>query len=156
MNNLQMRVLRIIIWSTYLWSFNTCVANASEQIPTYDYATHGVICFKDCSWKLLLDQSNLGGMEMEIMEIILPAGTHTVPHPHGSIEVIYVISGQVGHEVNGELYQLDPGMLGIVRPGDKVRHIVTGQDAKILVIWAPGGEAKRLFDYKKGHLIKNE
>lgn len=92
---------------------------------------------------------------MEVVEMILPAGTNTDSHPHGSIEIIYVISGQVGHEVNGELYQLEPGMLGIVRPGDKVRHIVTGQDAKILVMWAPGGEARRLLDYKKGRLIKN-
>lgn len=155
MNNLQIRMLKIVVWSACLWNINTCLANTTEQAPAYDHATRGVICFKQCSWKLLLDQSNLGGTEVEIMEMVLPAGTHTDSHPHGSIEVIYVISGQVGHEVNGKLYQLDPGMLGIVRPGDKVRHIVTGREAKILVIWAPGNEAKRLFDYKKGRLIEN-
>jgi quercetin dioxygenase-like cupin family protein len=58
-----------------------------------------------------------------------------------------VLSGTLGHEVNGELYMLKPGMVGILRPGDKMRHIVPkGEDAKVLVIWAQAGEAKRNLD----------
>ncbi len=69
-------------------------------------------------------------------------------HTHKSLEIIYVLSGALGHEVNGHYYLLRPGMVGIVRPGDRVRHLVPGDhDAKLLLIWAPGGEAKRLIDY---------
>ncbi len=45
-------------------------------------------------------------------------------HMHGPVEVIYVLSGTYEHEVNGRRYSLTPGMVGIVRPGDKVRHLV--------------------------------
>lgn len=57
------------------------------------------------------------------------------------MEIIYVLSGTYEHEVNGKLYRLTPGMTGIVRPGDHVRHMVpkTGP-AKVLIIWAPASE----------------
>ncbi len=117
--------------------------------PAYDYATQGVACFKKCSWTLLLDKSNFGGDEIEIIEMVLAAGTSTQSHPHGAIEIIYVVSGEVGHEVNGEYHLLKPGMLGVVRKGDSVRHVVSEEDAKVLVIWLPGGEARRLLDFDK-------
>ena len=121
----------------------------------YAYATNGVVDnvtdrLGD-KWKLLLDQSNLGGSELEAAELTLPAGTQVGSHHHGSLEVIYVLSGVYGHEVNGKLYLLKPGMVGIVRPGDSVRHLVPkGAPAKLLIIWAPGGEAKRIFQPGKG------
>lgn len=124
------------------------------ETSDYDHATNGVICFKECSWKVLLDKSNFGSNEIEVVEMVLAAGTNTASHPHGSAEIIYVISGEVGHEVNGQLYQLTPGMLGVVRSGDQVRHIVSESDAKVLVIWAPGGEANRLLDYDNGEKIQ--
>ncbi|MFL0798241.1 MAG: cupin domain-containing protein [Cellvibrionaceae bacterium] len=127
---------------------------AVSKTPSYEYATKGVVCFKNCLWKVLLDQSNLGGAEVEVVEMVLTAGTETKSHPHGAIEIIYVISGEVGHEVNGKFVMLTPGMLGVVRPGDKVRHTVKGENAKILVVWAPGGEAKRLLDYSSGKPIQ--
>ncbi len=117
---------------------------------TYAYATNGVVDNHSDSrgntWKLLLDKSNLGGNELEAAELTMPAGTNVGSHTHGSVEVIYVLSGVYGHEVNGKLYLLKPGMVGIVRPGDHVRHLVpkTGP-TKVLIIWAPPGEAARVF-----------
>jgi quercetin dioxygenase-like cupin family protein len=119
----------------------------------YAYATRGVIEYPGV--KLLLDESNLGGRELEMAEMTLPAGTVFPAHQHGSVEILYVLSGQLGHEVNGELHMLTPGMVGIVRPGDSVRHIVPKEAAaRFLVIWAPAGEAKRMFDFGKGSPIK--
>ena len=92
---------------------------------------------------------------MEIAEITFTAGSTSESHKHGSVEIFYVISGTFGHEVNGELNMLTPGMVGVVRVGDAVRHIVPKQeDAKVLVIWTPAGEAKRILDYKKGTPIQ--
>jgi len=66
-------------------------------------------------------------------------------HQHGSVEIFYVLSGTFGHEVNGELHWLTPGQVGVVRPGDTVRHIAPKDgEVKVLVIWAPAGEAKRI------------
>ena len=124
--------------------------------PAYAYATNGVLDeLKSrpggAKWKLLLDASNLGGKELEAAEVTLPAGTATPSHTHGAVEVIYVLSGLYEHEVNGKRYRLTPGMIGIVRPGDKVRHLApTAAGAKLLVLWAPAGEAARAFAHSKG------
>jgi len=61
------------------------------------------------------------------------------------VEILYVLSGVLDHEVNGQSHRLTAGMIGIVRPEDTVRHIVPKDaDAKLLVIWTPGGEARRI------------
>jgi quercetin dioxygenase-like cupin family protein len=85
----------------------------------------------------------------------MAAGTNVPSHTHGSVEVIYVLSGVYGHEVNGKLYLLTPGMVGIVRPGDHVRHLVPKSGpAKVLIIWAPPGEAAKAF--RLGNGVKPE
>ena len=123
----------------------------------YSYATSGVLDERGPGeiWKILLDESNLGGKELELAELTLKAGTTVPAHTHQSLEVIYVLSGTFGHEVNGHYYLLKPGMVGVVRPGDHVRHLVPKEhDAKLLLIWAPAGEAKGIIDYATGMPIK--
>ena len=44
-------------------------------------------------------------------------------------------------------------MVGIVRPGDSVRHLVPKDGpAKLLIIWVPSGEAKTFFQPGKGDI----
>ena len=122
----------------------------AQATPTYSYASNGVldnvVDRGGDRWKLLLNESNLGGKELEAAEVTIPAGTVVGSHHHGSVEVIYVLSGVYGHEVNGKLYLLKPGMVGIVRPGDSVRHLVPKQGpTKLLILWSPSGEAAKLF-----------
>lgn len=126
---------------------------AASKAPGYAYATNGVLERTTAAsfWRVLLDKSNLGGSELEVAELTLKAGTVVDSHTHGSLEVFYVVSGEFGHEVNGHYYLLKPGMVGVVRPGDKVRHSVPkGRDAKVVVIWVPGGEVGGIVDYAKG------
>ena len=119
-------------------------AAKSEGTKKYAYATQGVVEIPG-HLRLLLDESNLGGNELEMAEMTFPAGEVSGGHQHGSVEIFYVLSGSLGHEVNGELHWLRPGMVGVVRPSDTVRHIAPkDSDVKVLVIWAPGGEAKRI------------
>jgi quercetin dioxygenase-like cupin family protein len=132
---------------------------ASDSQPTYAYATNGLldedVNAAGAKWKLLLDKSNLGGDELEAAELTMAPGTNTRSHTHGAVEVIYVLSGVYGHEVNGKLYLLTPGMVGIVRPGDHVRHLVPKSGpAKVLIIWAPPGEAAKAF--RLGNGVKPE
>jgi len=143
--------------STVLAADDHAGPNASGMKHKYSYATAGVITEGGPgeSWKILLDKSNLGGNELELAELTLAAGTDVASHTHQSLEIIYVLSGTFGHEVNGHYYVLKPGMVGVVRPGDHVRHLVPKEgDAKLLLIWAPGGEAKRIIDYSKGTPIE--
>ena len=52
---------------------------------------------------------------------------------------------RLDHIVNDMSHVLEPGMVGIVRPGDTVVHrVVSDVPVKALVIWAPGGEADRI------------
>jgi quercetin dioxygenase-like cupin family protein len=127
----------------------------SSSPPPYAYATNGVLDAdggqSGVHWKVVVDKSNLGGDEIEIAEATLPAGTTVGSHPHRSIEIIYVLSGVYDHEVNGKRYRLKPGMVGIVRPGDKVRHLVPKDgEAKLLILWAPAGEVARILSKATG------
>jgi len=115
---------------------------AADSNHQYSYATAGVldqVHAGGIDWKILLDESNLGGAELEMVEATFPPGMLSPSHTHKSVEIIYVLSGTYEHEVNGSLYRLTPGMTAIVRPGDHVRHIVpkSGPAAKVLIIWAP-------------------
>jgi quercetin dioxygenase-like cupin family protein len=128
---------------------------STAESPSYAYATSGVLDgFTDrtgIKWKIVVDKSNLGGNEIEIAEATFPAGTTVGSHPHRSIEIIYVLSGLYDHEVNGKRYRLKAGMVGIVRPGDRVRHLVPKDgDAKLLILWAPAGEVARILPKAKG------
>ena len=119
-------------------------AGRPESSKKYAYATQGLVEIPH-HLRLLLDESNLGGQELEMAEMTFAAGEIDGNHLHGSVEIFYVLSGALGHEVNGELHWLNPGMVGVVRPGDTVRHIAPkDSDVKVLVIWAPAGEAKRI------------
>lgn len=95
---------------------------------------------------VLIDQATLGGTELEMVRMVFPAGGPRTggQHRHGRLEIFYVLSGVLEHEVNGESHRLEPGMVGIVRPEDTVAHRVLSDDpVTTLVIWAPGGELAR-------------
>jgi quercetin dioxygenase-like cupin family protein len=149
-----MRTMLRTCWPLALMLLVAPLASGDEP-ASYTYATNGI---KDhiaggagSEWKLLLNESNLGGKELEMVEVTLAPGTTVGSHTHGSLEVIYVLSGTYDHEVNGKLYELTPGMVGIVRPGDHVRHLVPKSGpAKLLILWAPGGEAARVLRQAKG------
>ena len=95
--------------------------------------------------RMLLDKSRLGSSEVSIAELILPVGTKTAAHTHGALEILYVVSGELQHVVNGKTYVLKPGMLGFVKPPDIVEHIVgPGGPTKLLAIWVPGDEGARI------------
>lgn len=134
------------------------VASAPDASGHYTYATNGITdhigAGSGAEWKLLLNESNLGGKELQMVEVTLAPGTLVRSHTHGALEVVYVLSGTYEHEVNGKLYSLTPGMVGIVRPGDHVRHLVPKSGpAKLLIIWVPAGEAERVLRNAKGTAV---
>ena len=96
--------------------------------------------------KLLLEASNLGDSGIEVGEIVFPTGTNPAGgHRHGSTEIFYVVEGVLGHVVNGVDYRLEPGMVGVVKPGDEITHrVLSDIPVRALVLWLPGGEADRI------------
>ena len=91
-----------------------------------------------------MDQAAFGGKELEIGEIVFVPNSDSGEHVHGVTETFYVLEGELEHFVNGSSVKLTAGMIGTVRPPDKVRHKTGPQGAKALVIWAPAGEAARI------------
>lgn len=121
---------------------------AVAQEAAYDPATSGLRMFQGgggFSLKMLVDESNLGGSALEIGEIVFPAGSRGGEHRHASTEIFYILDGVLEHTVNGEAHELVPGMVGIVRAGDRVVHHVTSDvPVRALVVWTPAGEAGRI------------
>jgi quercetin dioxygenase-like cupin family protein len=93
--------------------------------------------------RLLLDDSNVGP-EVSVGELTFPPNADSGEHTHGAIEMFYVLSGELEHVVNGKSYVLRPGMTGYVRPPDKIRHKTGAAGAKVIVVWVPGDEAKKI------------
>jgi quercetin dioxygenase-like cupin family protein len=93
--------------------------------------------------ELFLDESNVGP-EVSIGRLTFPPNADSGEHAHGAIEMFYVLSGELEHVVNGKSYLLGPGMTGYVRPPDKIRHKTGAAGAKVIVVWVPGDEAKKI------------
>jgi uncharacterized cupin superfamily protein len=130
-------------------SFVVSLPLDAQQSDGYERASSGtreITLGSGTSIKMLFDAANLGSAEIEVAEIIFPAGgSSAAGHRHGAIEIFYVVEGVLGHVVNGVESQLGPGMAGVVKPGDEVVHRVIGDEAvKALVLWVPGGEADRI------------
>lgn len=125
-------------------------ATASAQGNAYQAATAGTRVLEGgngLAIKILVEASNLGGAEVEIGEITFPVGAGQAGngHAHTRVEIFYILEGELDHIVNDESHRLMPGMVGIVRPGDRVVHrVVSDRPVKALVIWAPGGEIERI------------
>ena len=145
-----MKPVSILTMLTVAAGFLTVTTFAEDQkqdkdTPGYDYATRGTVLHKSDGGfiaRILIDEANLGSDEVEIAELTFPVGYTGGGHLHDAIEIFYVLSGRFGHNVNGKAAILEPGELGIVKPGDTVEHSVHGDTpAVVLTIWAPGGAA---------------
>jgi mannose-6-phosphate isomerase-like protein (cupin superfamily) len=124
--------------------------SAGAQDSTYRRSSSGTRILENdagTTIRILVENVVVPGTGVEIAEATLPVGSGAGPasHRHGVMEMIYVISGELDHVVNGEAHRLTPGMVGIVKPADTVIHRVVGQaPVKMLLIWAAGGEVERL------------
>jgi len=93
--------------------------------------------------RLMLDETNLGA-EVSLGEMVFPPNQDSGDHQHGAIEVFYVVSGELEHVVNGVSQVLKPGMSGYVKPPDTVRHKTGPSGARVVVVWVPGDEGRRV------------
>jgi quercetin dioxygenase-like cupin family protein len=93
--------------------------------------------------RLILDSTNVG-TEISLGEMTFPPNADSGEHAHGAIEIFYVLSGELEHVVNGKSQILKPGMVGYVKPPDKIRHKTGPAGAKVVVMWVPGAEAGKI------------
>ena len=93
--------------------------------------------------RLMLDESNVGP-EVTLGEMVFPPNSDSGDHKHGATEMFYVVTGELDHVVNGKSQILKPGMAGYVKPPDSVRHKTGPAGAKVVVVWVPGDEGKKI------------
>jgi quercetin dioxygenase-like cupin family protein len=111
-------------------------AQSGKQGVTY--RSHG-----GTTLRLILDSTNVG-TEVSLGEMTFPPNAHSGEHVHGAIEIFYVLSGELEHVVNGKSQFLEPGMVGYVKPPDKIRHKTGPAGAKVVVMWVPGIEGNKI------------
>jgi quercetin dioxygenase-like cupin family protein len=93
--------------------------------------------------RLMLDETNVGP-EVTLGELTFLPNQDSGDHQHGAIKMFYVVTGELEHVVNGKSQILKPGMAGFVKPPDTVRHKTGPSGAKVVVVWVPGEEGKRI------------
>ena len=111
-------------------------AQGGRREPTYRSA-EGV------TLRLLFGDSTVGP-EVSMGELTFPPNIDSGEHVHGSMEILYVLSGELEHTVDGVTEVLRPGMAGYVRPPGKIRHKTGAAGARVLVVWVPGQEAQKI------------
>jgi quercetin dioxygenase-like cupin family protein len=111
-------------------------AQADKQGVTYRAPSGATL-------RLILDSTNVGS-EISLGELNFPPNSDSGEHAHGAIEIFYVLSGELEHVVNGKSQLLKPGMVGYVKPPDKIRHKTGSAGAKVVVMWVPGAEAGKI------------
>lgn len=93
--------------------------------------------------RLLLDEHDVGDA-VSVGELTFAPNGDSGEHRHGAIEMFYVLSGELEHVVNGASQLLTAGMVGYVKPPDTIRHKTGAAGAKVVVIWVPGDEARKI------------
>jgi quercetin dioxygenase-like cupin family protein len=94
--------------------------------------------------KVLVDAASLGGTEVEVAELTLAPNSDSGEHRHAVTETFYLLEGDMEQVINGKPVKLTPGTVASIRSTDQVRHKAGPKGAKVLVIWAPGGEVARV------------
>jgi quercetin dioxygenase-like cupin family protein len=94
--------------------------------------------------KVLVDAASLGGTEVEVAELTLVPNSDSGDHRHAVTETFYLLEGDMEQVINGKPVKLTPGTVASIRSTDQVRHKAGPKGAKVLVIWAPGGEVARV------------
>jgi len=125
-------------------------AEEGSKSASYEFSSAGTRQFQwdsetEPGWiKVLIEEANLGTTGAEVIEIFFPPGHEGQSHFH-ELEILYVIEGELGHIVDGEMHVLTPGMVGIVKyPQEVVHKTLSEEGVRVLVIWPLGNEVKGL------------
>lgn len=136
--------LTVLGWSSYVFSSFAGAEDSPrfvhpEQATTYtDPASKSQI-------KVLIDEKLGGTKDVSIADLVIPPGVDVPDHVHQSTEIFYILSGELEQTSEGKVQKLTAGMACVVPANTTTHHKVTSKEpVHALVIWAPGGEEKRI------------
>jgi dihydroorotase/N-acyl-D-amino-acid deacylase len=116
---------------------------AKTQSPTSSSA-RAFVSATGTEMRVLADEKDVRGNEVEIVELKFPPNSDSGDHRHAVTETFYVLDGQMEQVINGTPVKLTTGMSATIRSTDQVRHKSGPEGARVLVVWAPGGEIARV------------
>ena len=95
--------------------------------------------------RVLIDQHLGGTTDVTLADLVIPSGADVPDHIHQSTEIFYILSGELEQTSEGKVQKLTAGMACLVPANTTTHHKVTSKEpVHALVIWAPGGEEKRI------------
>jgi quercetin dioxygenase-like cupin family protein len=138
--------LRGIIWLGWTLAFLPGVAQAEEQRFVHpNQATTYIDPESKSEIKVLIDQHLGGTNDLTLAHLVIPPGVDVPDHLHQSTEIFYILSGELEQTSEGKVQKLTAGMACLVPANTTTHHKVTSKEpVQALVIWAPGGEEKRI------------
>ena len=110
-----------------------------------DQATSYVDPASKSEIKVLIDEHLGGTSDVTLAYLTIPPGVDVPDHIHQSTEIFYILSGELEQTSEGQVKTLTAGMACLVPANTTTHHTVKGTEpVHALVIWAPGGEEKRI------------
>lgn len=130
------------------WPF-ALLGNAAQADPARfvrpEQATTYVDPASKSELRVLIDQHLGGTTAVTLADLVIPAGVDVPDHVHQSTEIFYILSGELEQTSEGKVQKLTAGMACLVPANTTTHHKVTSKEpVHALVIWAPGGEEKRI------------
>jgi mannose-6-phosphate isomerase-like protein (cupin superfamily) len=97
--------------------------------------------------RVVIDQKLGATKDVTVAELLIPSGVDVPDHIHQSTEIFYILSGELEQTSDGKVEKLTAGMACLVPANSTTHHKVTSKEpVRALVIWAPGGEEKRIVE----------
>ncbi len=97
--------------------------------------------------RVVIDQHLGGTTTVSVADLVIPPGVDVPDHIHQAAEIFYILSGELEQTSEGKVQKLTAGMACLVPANTTTHHKVTSKGpVRALVIWAPGGEEKRIVE----------
>ena len=122
-----------------------------------DQATSYVDPASKSEIKVLIDEHLGGTSDVTLAYLTIPPGVDVPDHIHQSTEIFYILSGELEQTSEGQVKTLSAGMACLVPANTTTHHTVKSKEpVHALVIWAPGGEEKRITEHWQAHAPTDE
>lgn len=127
-----------------VFAVNTATADEKRFVRPQDTTTY-VDPVSKSEIRVVIDQQLGGTSEVTVAELVIPPGVDVPDHIHQSTEIFYILSGELEQTSDGKVQKLTAGMSCLVPANTTTHHKVTSKEpVRALVVWAPGGEEKRI------------
>jgi quercetin dioxygenase-like cupin family protein len=140
---------RAAVWMMllgFICAFQVSVSRAEDhRFVRPEQATTYIDPASKSELKVLIDEKLGGTSDLTLAHIVIPPGVDVPDHIHQSTEIFYILSGELEQTSEGKVQKLTAGMACLVPANTTTHHTVTSKEpVHALVIWAPGGEEKRI------------